>query len=247
MCLFLKWITRHVCPTWKGLFFCFCFVFHYWDAAFIFKAACFLPPKHNKSVVFTFDNRVPDFFFQDVIRITDWCIVSYTKLYFLIIGWWISGIWKTHSKSISTVLVFALKAAITGIAFCTGVAHWSGRIIYYKCPSWGCLQFHYYSLFEAFFVGFVGFLSHENMTENCDPCESGQISNLRAMISKPKVPSALPCCPVLPRERLTRESRTPPKGEDFTDQDWICEPKYPHINLKWKKRQSGLFYILLSQ
>lgn len=143
---------------------------------------------------------------------------------------------KTHSKNTSTVLFFALKAAI---ASCTGVAHWCCRIFYYKCPSWGCLQFHYYSLFGAFFVGCVGFLSQENMTENCDPCESGQISNLIAFSKRPICSALLPRSPkrVL-NQRVQNSTKTllHGKGEDAHDQDWICEPKYPHIKLKWKKR-----------
>lgn len=43
------------------------------------------------------------------------------------------------------------------------------------------------------------------------PCESGRLSDLKPMISKPKVPSALPCCPVLPGELLNRPSRNQPK------------------------------------
>lgn len=59
---------------------------------------------------------------------------------------------KTHSKNTPTVcfvfFFFRLKAAITGITFCTGVDHCSCRIIYYECPSWGCnfIIIHYLKL-----------------------------------------------------------------------------------------------------
>lgn len=186
---------------------------HYWDPAFICKTSMFPAVKNSIYLV----DRVHYSFFQEVIRITDWCIHYWLHqaLFFdeltVMIGWWTSGIFQKLTPKTPQLVFFTLKAAIPGIAFCTGEDHCSWTRIYYECPSSGCLQFLYYSLFEAFFVGLVGLLSHKNMTENCDPCESGQISNLIAMISKQNGPSARPCCPVLPRERLTRESRTQPK------------------------------------
>lgn len=77
------------------------------------------------------------------------------------------------------------------------------------------------------------------MTENCDPCESGQISNLIAFSKRPICSALLPHSPkrVL-NQRVQNSTKTllHGKGEDAHDQDWICEPKYPHIKLKWKKR-----------
>lgn len=49
------------------------------------------------------------------------------------------------------------------------------------------------------------------MDTTCGPCESGQVSNLMPMISKPKVPSAVPGWRVLPGEHLNRLSRNQPK------------------------------------
>lgn len=71
-----------------------------------------------------------------------------------------------------------------------------------------CWRIICYESFEAFLLSL---LPHENVDATCGPCESGQVSNLMPMISKPKVPSALPCCPVLPGERLNRLSRNHPK------------------------------------
>lgn len=175
------------------------------------KQACFLPPKPNKCVEFTLTTECMTSIFRkysESLTGALWVAPSF-------IFWWtdsdngLMNLWhvsKTHPKNTPTVLFYAESCHHWNhfLRWC-----WSlRRIMYYECPSWGCLQFHYYSLFEAFFVGFVGLLRHENMTENCGPCESSQISNLRAMISKQNVPSALPCCPVLPRERLRVQNST---------------------------------------
>lgn len=167
----------------------------------------------------------------------------------VIMGWWTSGMFQKLIPKTPQLFCFTLKAAITGITFCTGVDHCAYRMMYYECPSWGCLQFHYYSLFEAFFVGFVGLLSQENMTENCGPCESSQISNLRAMISKQGVPSALPCCPVLPRERPRVQNPTQTlfmeKGKMLMRRTGYVSPNI--LTSTWNERKGKVIYFIFFQ